>query len=319
MSALNRFPRIMLGDFPSPVRRETLDSGCRFWIKDDGGCLKIYGGNKVRKLEYLLAGAQRSGKRVLVVHGDVESHTVQACGFLGRKVGFDVHAVVFPYRGQSLEALELGRLRKAGVRIHRQSSMLTTVLYAHWLGWRMNACVVPLGASTPVATLGHVSAALELLEQVRNGMLPEPRRIYLPFATGGSVAGLLVGLALAGATTRVVAVQAVESVIANRRRLERLVKNTLKLLGLDQPDVGPCLRQLELIDTRHLGRGYRDIPKTTETAVAIALEHGLRLEPAFSGKAFASMLDSLAEFPDGELLFWNTHDQQSETTGEGDT
>jgi D-cysteine desulfhydrase len=307
---LNRFPRVSLGTFPSPVRRETLDNGSHFWIKDDGGCCEIYGGNKVRKLEYLLADAQRNGKRILVVHGDIESHTVQACGLLGRKLELEVHAVVFPHRGQSFDAPELVRLKHAGVHVHPRRSMLTTILHAHWAGWRMNACVVPLGASTPVATLGYVQAALELLEQVRQGHLPEPRRIYLPFATGGSVAGLLVGLALADAKTRVVAVRTVESVIANRRRLERLVKGTLELLGLDRQYLGLCLHRLELIDSRQLGRGYRATTSTTKEAVAIAATHDLSLDPVFSGKAFASMLDALPGFPDGDLLFWNTHDQQ---------
>ena len=314
---LDRFPRLSLGRFPSPVRQTKLENGFRFWIKDDGRCSEIYGGNKVRKLEYLLAASQQGRKSALVVHGDVESHTVQACGMLGRKAGLDVHAVVFPYRGQSFDAPELTRLHEMGVHIHRRGTMLTTVLHAHWIGWHMKARVVPLGASTPVATLGHVRAALELVEQVREGLLPQPRRIYIPFATGGSVAGLLIGLALAGATTRVVAVQTVETIIANRRRLERLVKNTLLLLDSGKEKVERCFNQLELIDAHQLGRGYRDVPMATRAAISTAAKHELYLDPAFTGKAFAALLDALPQFPDGELLFWNTHDQHGTPTGKG--
>jgi D-cysteine desulfhydrase len=196
--------------------------------------------------------------------------------------------------------------------------MLATILYAHWLGWRRHGMVVPLGASTPQATLGHVRAAVELLEQVRDGLLPEPRRIYIPFATGGSVAGLLIGLAMAGAKTRVVAVQAVEGVIANARRLKLLVKNTLALLGLGGNSLERCLEQLELIDSGQLGRGFRDVPIATKSAVDLAGGLGLRLEPAFSGKAFAALLAALPEFPNGELLFWNTHDQGHASPGKGE-
>ncbi|MBK8478384.1 MAG: pyridoxal-phosphate dependent enzyme [Opitutaceae bacterium] len=184
LASLNRFPRLRLGVFPTPVRQLTLDNGHRFWVKDDSGCSGIYGGNKVRKLEYLLAGARHQGKETLIVHGDVESHTVQACGLLGRREGFAVHAVVFPYRGQTFAVPELPRLAEAGVRVHRRHSMLSAILHAHWLGWRTGGLVIPLGASTPLATLGHVQAALELRDQVREGMQPEPRRIFLPFATG---------------------------------------------------------------------------------------------------------------------------------------
>lgn len=319
VSALNRFSRTPLGTFPSPVRRARSANGEYFWIKDDGACSKIYGGNKVRKLEYLLATEKQRGHRALVVHGDVESHTVQACGLLGRQAGLEIHAVVFPHNGQSFDGTELANLHRAGVRIHRRDSMLTAILWAHWIGWREHAAVVPLGASTPCATLGHVRAALELLEQVRQGQLPEPRRIYIPFATGGSVAGLLIGLAMAGAKTRVAAVQTVESVIANRRRLESLVNRTLKLLGFGQQEFGLCLERLEQIDRGQLGKGYRDITVPTQKAVDLAVKHGLRLEPAFSGKAFATLLEALPEFPNDELLFWNTHDQSGDSASLGDS
>jgi D-cysteine desulfhydrase len=294
-----------------------LENGLRFWIKDDGRCSEIYGGNKVRKLEYLLADAKQCGKNILVVQGDAESHTVQACGMLGRKAGFDVHAVVFPYRGQSFDSPDLVKLRKIGVCIHQRRAMLGTVLKARWIGWRMKARVVPLGASTPVATLGHVRAALELVEQVRAGVLPHPRRIYIPFATGGSVAGLLIGLAASGSATRVVAVQTVENIIANRRRLERLMKSTLSLLDFGKGSLERCLDQLEMIDAHQLGRGYRDVPMATAAALSVARKHGLCLEPAFSGKAFAALLEAVPEFPNGELLFWNTHDQQGASAGSG--
>ena len=316
-SVLRRFPRIALGRFPSPVRCAQLATGGRFWIKDDGGCSQVYGGNKLRKLEYLLARALRLGKRVLVVHGDVESHTVRASCLLGLQAGLAVHAVVFPHRGQAMDAADLAGLWRSGVRIHRRTSMIGAICHAHWLGWRLGAVVVPLGASTPDATLGYVGAAFELLEQVRQGLLPEPRRIYIPFATGGSVAGLMIGLALAGGQTRVVAVQAVDNVIANSGRLKRLVKQTLTLPGFDRRMFGCCMRRLELIDRRYLGRGYRDIPPATQAAVKLAAHHGLALEPAFSGKAFAAMLDALPEFPHGELLYWNTHHQSDGPTPSG--
>jgi D-cysteine desulfhydrase len=293
----------------------TLENGTRFWIKDDAGCSAIYGGNKVRKFEFLLGSAQQRGQKKLIVHGDVESHTVQACGLLGRQAGFQVQAVVFPYRNQSFETPELDRLTAAGVRIHRRGSMLATVLYAHWLGWRTGAWVVPLGASTAVATLGHVSAALELLEQLRQERRGQPKRIYIPFATGGSVAGLLIGLALGGGATQVVAVQTVERIIANRRRLCQLVRATLALLGRGGDAYERCMEHLEMIDGRYLGSGYRDVPKPTESAIAVAARQDLQLEPAFSGKAFAALLDALPEYPHGELLFWNTHACRNRSEG----
>ena len=72
-TSLEEFPRLSLGKFPSPLTRATLENGLQFWIKDDGGCSEIYGGNKVRKLEFLLGAVQQRRKNRLIVHGDVES------------------------------------------------------------------------------------------------------------------------------------------------------------------------------------------------------------------------------------------------------
>lgn len=309
-SALARFPRLPLGTFPSPVRMVQLEANRRFWLKDDSGCSPVYGGNKVRKLEYLFAAARRAHIRTLVVPGDVGSHTVQAAGLLGRHAGFAVDAVVFPHRGQTFDDPEIALLQRASVRVFRRSSMLGALLQAHWLGWHQHAAVIPLGASSPVATLGHVAAALELVEQVRTGVLPEPQRLFLPFATGGSVAGLLIGFALAGVRTRVIAVRTVERIIARRSRLERLVRQTLTVLGFPTSLLPACLQRLELIDDAQLGRGFRDVPASVATAVTQAAAYGLALEPVFSGKAFAALLNALTAAEGGELLFWNTHDHR---------
>lgn len=308
---VQRYPRWPIGTFPSPLRLATSLAGQRFWVKDDGRCSDIYGGNKVRKLEYLLAEVQRNRQKVLVVHGDMESHTVQACCILGNKAALEVHAVVFPHGNQSVNCSELTFLRRLPIKVHVQRTMLGSISKAHWIAWRRQGFVVPLGASAPIATAGYIQAALELDEQIRVGSLPVPRTIYLPFATGGSVAGLLIGLAAAGLETRVVAVQTVDGIIANQRRLERLIRKTLAVLGTDQDFFRQCLERLEVIDGQNLGSGYRDVPPAVAEAVDVARQHGLNLEPVFSGKAFAALLDALPQFPDGELLFWNTHDQHN--------
>src|SRR5512142_2840453 len=87
-------PRLALGTFPTPVRTASVE-GRQFWTKDDGGCCRVYGGNKVRKLEYLLADAAYRGIRRLVVWGDSSSHTILAGALIGINAGVDVEAIVF--------------------------------------------------------------------------------------------------------------------------------------------------------------------------------------------------------------------------------
>ena len=307
----NQFPRLGLGHFPSPIRKVSFAEGKAFWVKDDGVISEVYGGNKVRKLEYLLADARRRNKRRLVVQGDMESHTVMACCLFGRQAGFEVDAVIFPHGRQAFDSQEIQHLVDAGVSLHRMKTMLATVCYAGLLGLRRGSYLIPLGGSTPLSSLGYVHGAVELCEQIRQQLLPEPERIFLPFATGGSVAGILIGLALVGSPVRVVAVQTVEGIIANRGRLNRLIKATLPLIGVAETFSTSCLERLETIDRRFLGTGYRDIPLPVSSAVRLASDFGLDLEPVFSGKALASLLDARAQNGCGELLFWNTHSRQS--------
>lgn len=310
---LARFPKLTLGSFPSPVREVVWETGKTFWVKDDGRCSPAYGGNKVRKLEFLFGAMARRGTRTIVAHGDVESHTVQAAGVWGRRTGHEVHGVVFPHRRQSFTAPEIRRLQAAGVVVHRRRTMLGAVLHAHWLAWRRKAELVPLGATTTSSCLGYVGAVLELEVQVASGLLPEPAILFVPFATGGTAAGLLVGLGCSRLATRVVAVRTVERLIANERRLREQVRSTVELLGLDRTVEERCLARLDRIDVSQLGSGYRDATERSLEAVARARACGLELEPAFSGKCLASLLEALRTRQPGPLLFWNTHDQNQET------
>ncbi len=192
-SRLERLPRLDLGVFPTAVRSIQLGSGS-IWVKDDGACCDLYGGNKVRKLEYFLADARRRGTRQLVVWGDPDSHTIMASALLGRRCGFNVEAVVFPCGKPAAEDACTGRIRQSGATVRRVPNMLLGCLRARWSAWRSGGQVIPLGCSSPVSTVGYARAVVELDEQVRQGLLPMPRKIFVAFGSGGTVAGLLLGL-----------------------------------------------------------------------------------------------------------------------------
>jgi D-cysteine desulfhydrase len=308
-------PRLALGVFPTPLRIMSLPDGGAFWIKDDGVSCNTYGGNKVRKFEYSLADAARRGKKRLIVYGDPESHTVMAGTLIGRQCGFEVEAVVFPCRNPMTPEDCLRRIRSAGARVWKTPNMLFGCLLARYLAWRKTGELVPLGGTTALSTIGYVNGVVELEEQIRQGGSPWPQLIFVPLGTGGTVAGLLIGLALLSTSTRVVAVRTVDRILTPLSKLKRLVAATLRHLDLP-PSVLPCaLARLERIDDRYLGRGYRDMPEKTRQAVARMQTSGLSLEPVYSGKAMACLLDELANHPPGTMLFWNTHDRPSDSRG----
>ena len=312
---VNAVDRIPIGRFPTPVRKISIGSYHTIWIKDDGVCSDLYGGNKIRKLEFLLADARAKGKKRLIVHGDTGSHNVMACSLYGRHFGFDVQSVVFSCREDDDARQSVPRLQAAGVTVTRQRNMLLTMLGARLLGLRRDSYCVPLGCSSPLTTIGYVIAAMELRRQIDEGQMPMPGKIFIAHATGGSVAGLLIGLAITKTPARIVAVQTAERVIAGHAPLQKLVHRTLDLLDGPRSLFTLSMEHLHKIESVFMGAGYRDTPEESLSAVQWMKERGVFLEPVFTGKAAAALLAEARTKPKEQLLFWNTHDQPYRQNG----
>lgn len=307
-TVLDLFKREKIGCFPTPVRIVTVNAGKTFWVKDDGLCGNIYGGNKVRKLEYLLPFIAKAGKNKIVIQGDVESHTVTACALYGRKMGFHVTAVVFPYKNSFAAEDSTNRLKNIGIEVIMTGNMISALLVARLIAVAPGCYLMPMSATTPISTLGYVNAAFELAQQIEQGDLPSISRIYISFATGGTVAGLLIGFALAGLPVKIVAVRATEGIIGNMRSLRRHVSEVLALLG--RKDLGSAaMQRLETLENAYLGGGYRSVTDECRDAAKKAEQSGLNLDLAFTAKTMAAVLKFLDEHDGEQVLFWNTHDQ----------
>jgi D-cysteine desulfhydrase len=279
------------------------------WVKRDDLTAAPLGGNKVRKLELLLADARARGHRALLTVGGTGSNHVLATAIYARRLGFAAtHAVLFPQPECAAVTLRLAQLRELGVETTRAGGKLGVPLAA---ARRVAAAlargqgrpyVIGPGGSSPLGSLGYVGAALELAEQVRAGVCPAPRAIYVPLGSGGTAAGLLVGLALAGLDgARVVAVQVVPWPWASEAAVRGLARRTAALLlrlGVRAPAPGA----LEVVRDQ-LGPGYGAPTAAAEAAVARAAAAGLTLETTYSGKALAALL---ARREPG-ALFWLTY------------
>jgi D-cysteine desulfhydrase len=153
--------------------------------------------------------------------------------------------------------------------------------------------------------VGLVRAGLELGAQIRDGLLPEPERVYVALGTGGTAVGLSVGLALAGVRSTVTAVAVVEPVLSRPSRLDALrgaLLAELHRFGLEAPRSGVRLS----VDRSHLGRGYA---KPTREAVEACVRFqslGIRLEPVYTGKAVAAILKDARCLGLRRVLYWHT-------------
>jgi D-cysteine desulfhydrase len=269
------------------------------WIKRDDQTNPQYGGNKVRKLERLLADAESRGAKRIVTVGAVGSHHVLATGLFARSLGISVEAVVVPQPG-TMHVMENLRADLAhGVKLLPASSYVhAAVRIASRLG--KGTYYIPPGGSNRLGALGYVEAARELAAQVRAGIMPEPDLAVVALGSGGTAAGLLAGLAAEGMRTRVLAVTVAEPawlVEHSARSLARKCAPT----GLR----GDLLSRLEH-DRRYLGAGYGHPTPSGKAAIDAAATVGVILDHTYTAKAFAAALDRIAEGRERTILYWHT-------------
>ena len=315
-----RFPgldlgHVTLGTGPTPVREVGEDLGLRvpLWLKDDGAFGDgPWGGNKVRKLEWILPEAQRRGERVLFSVGGIGTHWGLALATYARQVGLETLLALVDQPVDDHVREQLARLLTSGAEIHRFSSTRRLKAAAPWLLWRGRRgrrlpWYLPAGGSNPVGALAYVDTALELAAQVEAGELPEPGTVVVPVGSGGTVAGLALGLRLAGLRSQVLGVVVNDALPLDAEAMAGLATRTAELLtarGAGPVDpVAP--RDLDL-RTGWLGRTYGDPSPASTAAVRDAEAVGLTLEPVYTGKALAAVRD-LQDQLAGPVLWVQTH------------
>ena len=299
--ALATMPQVSLVDAPTPVARLARmgeETGADLWVKRDDQTASRYGGNKTRKLEWLLADAKAREADVLVTAGAWGSHHVLATTLHGTRAGFTVEAMVAPQPVTPHVVDDVRAGLRAGVLFHRVpfGAALPAALHARVAALRAKGqrpYLIPLGGSSPVGALGYVEAGLELAVQVDAGELPEPASVHMALGTGGTVAGLAVGLAAAGLTTQLVGVRVTPRVVAPRSRLSRLVHDIVALLQEREPRFPSVARSALariVIDHRAYGDGYGVPSREVERAMLAASRDGLALDVTYTGRAMMSFL-----------------------------
>ena len=310
------FPRhpIVLGPTPvEPLPLPGIPEGALF-VKRDERCSSLYGGNKPRKLEWIVGAALARGSRRLVTTGGLGTHHGLATTIVARDAGLATTLVLVPQpvtrevqRSLLLHAAWGAELRFGGSVPGAAAQVLRALAHATLTGER--PVLVPTGGSSPRGQLGLVSAALELARQVREGELPEPAEIWVAVGTGGTLAGLVAGLALAGLRSRVVGVLVTDILPPSPRKLARLARATLRTLRRAAPALpAPAIAvsDFELVRSQ-LGPGYGAVTDAARAAVAAGLVCGLRLETTYTGKCLAALVERARRGGlRGPLLFWNS-------------
>ncbi len=278
--------------------------GSDLWIKRDDATHEVYGGNKVRKLEQLLADALAQGATRLVTVGAVGSHHVLATTYFGGRAGLRVEAVLVPQPSTDhvLEVLRADiRLGLTAFPVNSWSA----VPFAFARRVAAGAWPITVGGSNVAGSMGYVQAARELAAQVRGGDLPEPDVCVVALGSGGTAAGLAAGFAAEGLKTRVVGVCVSSPPWALRLVSLSLARACARQVGA--PADLESMRERLTIDTRFLGAGYGHACAAGGDATGAAREGaGLVLDPTYTAKAFASALWHVRARQARHVLYWHT-------------
>ena len=312
--AAERIPWMPLGDWPTPVERIVAvpdDFRGQLWVKRDDRSSPVYAGNKVRKLEYLLADARRRGTARVITTGVVGSHHALATCVHAARLGLPTTLVVFP-QPMTGHARKITALNEEWADDIRRCGSFATQPFAEaaarWRHRHEAPYVIPGGGSSPLGTLGHVGGALELAGQVRAGEAPRPDVLWVAAGTLGTLAGLSIGAAMMDLADRVVGVRIVPGAVANELVLGRLVEGAVRILreaGIPAPDPRLVLDRVELLGG-WLGGGYGHPTEAGAEATAWFGARGVELDPSYTAKTAAAVLSGMRREPGATHLYWHT-------------
>jgi len=298
---LDAVPRQPLGVFETPLDplpRLSVALRRPVYVKRDDLLGAALGGNKARKLEYLMAAACRSGARRVVTFGGLQSNHVRMTAAAARQCGLEPHLFLFGRRPPRLSGnMLLSEL--LGARQHvvplpqggpprltlEQSVRLVRLLARMRVGRHY---FIPVGGHSWLGALGYVRAAAELDAQARALGLGDAW-VVLAAGTGGTLAGLMAGLALCGSQLRPLGIDIGKLWRGFPASVAQLATEVCGRLGRPR-SFAPA--RVPLVERAYAGARYGEpSPEGAAALRYLALLEGLLLDPVYTAKAFAGLLD----------------------------
>jgi L-cysteate sulfo-lyase len=316
---LSRYPRLHFAHLPTPL--EPLEriskelGGPNIWIKRDDCTGLSTGGNKTRKLEFLMADAVAQGADTIITQGATQSnHARQTCA-IAAKLDFACHILLEDRTGYHDEAYAhngnvlLDQLHGASLSLRPAGSDMNAEMEQSAQQLRDDGkkpYLIPGGGSNEIGALGYVNAALELIHQVNERSL---RIDHLLHATGscGTQAGLVVGMEAMNSAIPVYGVSVRAAKQAQEDNVYALVQRTCEFMGLSP---GLVAREKIVANSDYVGEGY-GLPTDSmvEAVKMLASYEGILLDPVYAGKGFAGLIDLIRKghFKQGEnVVFLHT-------------
>jgi D-cysteine desulfhydrase family pyridoxal phosphate-dependent enzyme len=308
---MKELARVPIAHLPTPVeelpRLTKVLGGPKILVKRDDQTGLAFGGNKTRKLEYLVAEAQSHGAETLITAGAIQSNHCRQTAAAARRAGMDCILVLSGEAPEVPEAntyldLLLGAELVWTSLAERGNILNQTYLDAEAAG--RNPFLIPYGGSSPVGAAAYAYAVRELV-----GQGVEADWIVFATSSGGTQAGLVAGKELFGFKGQVLGISIDEEAAKFRGMVAELAKDVTILLNntknITINDV--------LVNDDYLGGGYAVMGEPEREAIQLFARHeGLLVDPVYTGRAAAGMIDLIRKDffkPDETVLFWHTGGQ----------
>lgn len=294
---------------PTPVEAHDFN-GRRLWLKRDDLSHSSYGGNKVRKLELILPEAQRLGAKTVVTFGATGTHHGLATAVFCKQLGLQCELLLFdqPLTPTVQENIRL--LAAQGARLRHCGSLARTLWSYYLHPGRLSRANYFLfaGGSNVLGVLAFINAALELRLQIEAGDCPVPKRIYCPASSNATLAGLTLGVCLAGLDTEVIGVRVAPAKVGpfdscTPAAVRALMQKTVAWLQR-QGAVWDVAVPSPIIDDGWYGGGYGHHYEAAGNAGKLFQQQvGVPLDATYTAKCFAAVL---ADKSPGEIMYWHT-------------
>ncbi|MCB1841375.1 MAG: D-cysteine desulfhydrase [Halioglobus sp.] len=297
---LARFPRVKLAHLPTPLeflpRLTERLGGPAIYLKRDDCTGLASGGNKTRKLEFLMAAAQQQGADTVITQGAVQSNHARQTAAAAARMGMRCELLFENRIAQPSEEylrsgnVLLDHMFNASIHHYPGGEDMNAAMADHAARLRKqghNPYVIPGGGSNPIGALGYVNAALELVHQANEQQL---RIDCLVHATGsaGTQAGLLAGLQAMHAGIPVLGIGVNAPRDIQEKKVYDLACETADYIGAPG-----CVSRSDVVaNCEYIGAGY-GVPTEGMRAALLTLARteGVLFDPVYSGKALAGMLD----------------------------
>jgi D-cysteine desulfhydrase len=297
--------------------------GKDLWIKNDGFCGTLCGGNKPRMLEFVLADVLAKGASTILTFGGLGTNHGLATALYGRQQGLRTVLLLVDQPVDDYVRRQLCWFQQLGAILHYtgntwRTALLTPLLLLRYANWRRKLpypkwpYFLWAGGSTPIGTVGYVNAAFELADQVAAKELPEPETVVVALGSGGTAAGLALGLRLAGLRSRLVAIRISDRLPLTPETVARLANRTARLMrrrgaALPSAKIEPAAITV-LSDWLGEGYGY-PTPEGKRAQALLQESEGLTLELTYTAKTVAGLLALLEDgrLGKGPTLYWHTY------------